>query len=89
MGGQEFTNLYPQISYTVRKTNTGFRFEQGRSVRVHCVVSLLVNHSGVQLFELLAASCHKQEMNIGFYSHGSHAVEFHCQFVEKVLWVVG
>jgi len=52
-------------------------------------VSLLVNNSGVQLFELLAASCHEQEMNIGFYSHGRHAVELHCQFVEKVLWVEG
>jgi len=28
-------------------------------------------------------------MNISFYSHGRHAVEFHCQFVEKVLWVEG
>lgn len=52
-------------------------------------MSLLVIHSGVKLFELLAASWHKQEMNVGFYSHGRHDVEYHCQFVEKVLWVVG
>jgi hypothetical protein len=28
-------------------------------------------------------------MNTGILSHGRHAVEFHCQFVEKVLWAEG